>query len=298
MEKVAFRVFERQRAGEPLVRVRARDMIEACTAPRMRLVLFGEEHGHPLCHRLQLELYEAWLQKARDERVAISLEMLSTERQEAADEYVRTETSEEGLFAGQWANWQDYAPLVKAARRCKQPIVAANAPRRLTSIVAKGGEEALEAHLLEQAADGPLLAPMPLRQPSPEIVAKVGPIFDGGCGAGGGDRKTRMLLAQTLWDATMAHSIARELSRGSRVMHCCGRMHVEHYLGIGDHLPHFAKMFPDQAFSAEDRSRTRVVVCLSSDEALAVPDAQVAGDPHLAHIADFVVVCAEEPDAE
>ena len=136
----------------------------------MRLLLFGEEHGHPLCHRLQKDLYEAWLRRTFDDEgdgggrpstasVAISLEMLSTERQAAADEYVQLAREEEGaegakrqqqyhreaeaLFAGEWANWEDYAPLVRAARRYKQPIVAANAPRRLTSIVARGGEPAL-----------------------------------------------------------------------------------------------------------------------------------------------------------
>lgn len=181
--------------------------------------------------------------------------------------------------------------------------------------------------------DRSLLAPLPLRRPSAAIEAKVGPIFDRSCGppptsaaaatakepvsGGGGDRKERMLLAQTLWDATMAHRIARQLAgaaapgstNGStqheeerKVMHCCGRMHAEHYLGIGDHLDHYLRMFqkPNEerlaGFTADDRSKARLVVCLSSDESLDVPDAALATDPHLAHIADFVVVCAEAPD--
>ena len=65
------RVFERQRAGDPLVRVRLRDLVEDCTAPPVRLLLFGEEHGHPSCHDLQERLYRHWLHRAGFVRASI-----------------------------------------------------------------------------------------------------------------------------------------------------------------------------------------------------------------------------------
>ena len=243
-----YRVFERQASHAPLVRVASKEMFADLTDEKRRLVLFGEEHGHPLCHRLEQDLYAAWLRaRGAQDRVSISLEMLSRERRPAVRRYltkgsrereggachernssaratsatVPTPTDphkhegsseEETVFGGEWHNWLDYAPLVKLARSNGQAVICSNAPRRLTRIVAKGGEPALLAHLEAQggsASDTDLISPLPLRRPSPEVRAAIGPIFETFRGKRDPARRDRMLLAQTLWDSTMAFSIAR-----------------------------------------------------------------------------------------
>lgn len=161
-----YRVFERQRSGEPLSRVSTQDMLADLTDDQRRLVLFGEEHGHPLCHRLERDLYATWLRTRRaGDSVSISLEMLSTERRSAVNAYLGEEVrttfansdlqddnaqEEERVFGGEWANFFDYAPLIKLARIHGQGVVAANAPRRLTSIVARGGESVSRSSRVER----------------------------------------------------------------------------------------------------------------------------------------------------
>ena len=212
-----FRVFERRESGRPLVRVSASHMRADLTDESRRLILFGEEHGHPLCHHLERDLYAAWLESRREgDSVSISLEMLSTERRNAVQEYYehaprKSGKEEESVFGGEWANWVDYADLVRMARENGESVVCANAPRRLTSMLAKGGENTLLRHLSsdEGKSDLCLISPLPLRKPSAELCAAIGPIFETFRGKRDLDRRDRMLLAQTLWDSTMAYSIAR-----------------------------------------------------------------------------------------
>ena len=53
------------------------------------------------------------------------------------------------------------------------------------------------------------------------------------------NRITRMLGAQSLWDATMAHSIIKALYRANLVVHVAGYFHIKSNLGIPEHLAHY-----------------------------------------------------------
>ena len=48
-----------------------------------------------------------------------------------------------------------------------------------------------------------------------------------------------MLGAQSLWDATMAHSIIKALYRSNLVVHVAGYFHIKSNLGIPEHLTHY-----------------------------------------------------------
>ena len=48
-----------------------------------------------------------------------------------------------------------------------------------------------------------------------------------------------MLGAQSLWDATMAHSVTKALYRSNLVVHVAGYFHVKQNLGIPEHLAHY-----------------------------------------------------------
>ena len=52
------------------------------------------------------------------------------------------------------------------------------------------------------------------------------------------NRLKRMLGAQSLWDATMAHSVTKALYRSNLVVHIAGYFHVKQNLGIPEHLAH------------------------------------------------------------
>ena len=54
---------------------------------------------------------------------------------------------------------------------------------------------------------------------------------------------TRMLGAQCLWDATMAHSITKALYRSNLVVHVTGHFHVKQNLGIPEHLAHYRYVY-------------------------------------------------------
>ena len=109
-----------------------------------------------------------------------------------------------------------------------------------------------------------------------------------------------MMAAQALWDASMAHGLLRHLAEhpSHRVLHVCGRFHVEHFLGVVDQLWHYLyERPPSDAFRklADDgvgeRDAFRVVVCVPADFAAARADwAAVAREPMLAGLADFVVL--------
>jgi len=59
-------------------------------------------------------------------------------------------------------------------------------------------------------------------------------------------RSTKFSDAQSLWDASMAFTIAEELGpsmrgegAGSFIIHCCGQFHMHSRLGIPEHLKHY-----------------------------------------------------------
>ena len=64
--------------------------------------------------------------------------------------------------------------------------------------------------------------------------------FRGGAEVGGppSQKHINMLNAQSLWDATMAHSICQVLKDGvcERVVHICGSFHMKDGLGIPEHI--------------------------------------------------------------
>ena len=96
--------------------------------------------------------------------------------------------------------------------------------------------------------------------------------------------------------------------RRRKLLHCCGRLHVQGFQGILDHLSHYVdtaegekKLFSssrlsaldesdEPAFSMSNRDQTRLVVVIVSDELAERKDEDVASDPALADAADFVVV--------
>ncbi len=210
------------------------------------VVFIGEEHDDPAAHHLELELLRLAHQreaKATSPRtVALSLEMFERDVQLVVDEYLA------GLITGThfvqssraWRNYaSDYRPMVEYARENKLPVIAANAPRRYVNRVARAGR----ASLLELSADARrFLAPLPYAEASAAYAAKFRQLMGAPPAAGQPAMNTphssSLLDAQSLWDATMAHSIHEHLRRAPRslALHVNGKFHSEERLGAPEHL--------------------------------------------------------------
>ena len=220
------------------------------------VLLLGEEHDDPLTHRLQLELlreaFVRWAAPAgappaghgarrppnRGGRpIVLSLEMFERDVQGVLDEYLAGLITEEQLLsdARPWRNYRtDYRPLVEFARAHGVGVVAANAPRRYVNRASRLGRDSLAA-LPPGALE--TLAPLPWPEPSPRYRAQ----WDSLMGGAASHMSATAIDGQTLWDATMGHSLARALGKspGALVVHLAGSFHVERGTGIPETLARY-----------------------------------------------------------
>lgn len=200
-------------------------------------VFLGEMHDDAVGHAVQLELFKiAVQQQSEKRRVTLSLEMFERDVQIVLDEYLSGQISENHfmLSSRPWGNYKtDYRPLVEHAKEKKLYVVAANAPRRYVNMVSRTGRDSINA-LSPQAKTW--LAPLPFAEPSEAYAKKfkalMGPSPEAQMGL------EKILSSQSLWDATMAHSVAESLkkNKGSLVIHLNGSFHTESRLGTVEHL--------------------------------------------------------------
>lgn len=222
---------------------------------RVEVVFIGESHDDPGAHALQRDLLQAaharyGTDTATEKRqVVLSLEMFERDTQLVLDEYLAGLIPESQFLACSrpWNNYQrDYRPLVEFAKAHHLPVVAANPPRRYVNLVGREGRDALTR--LSQPARA-FLPPLPYGMASADYEAKFRRLMAGMHGPAGGDGErpapnlSRMLDAQSLWDAGMAHAIAETLAQVPRalVLHLNGRFHSEEGMGIPEHLASYRK---------------------------------------------------------
>ena len=106
-----------------------------------------------------------------------------------------------------------------------------------------------------------------------------------------GLRSKNVVAAQCLWDAAMAHSCLDFLKTNTRdaIMLVCGAFHVQHFLGVVDHVEKYTES--GGPFEPLDRDEFRVVVCVPMDgpSFLRRSLVDVWDDPSLDTVADFIV---------
>lgn len=198
---------------------------------------FGEQHDDRVAHELQMLFFKAAYEKYGNNRKTIlSLEMFERDVQTVVNEYLKNQITESHFLAASrpWANYKtDYRPLVEYAKEKKLEVVAANAPRRYVNMVTRLGRASLGALSPEAKR---WLAPLPYAEAS-EVYAKK---FNGLMGAmnDSGKQANPMLASQSLWDATMAFSVAEKLKddKNALVIHLNGSFHTENHLGTVEHL--------------------------------------------------------------
>lgn len=187
------------------------------------IVLFGELHNNPIAHWLQYEL-TVDLNEARD--LILGAEMLEADNQDELDDYLAGKIDAKMLdsLARLWPNYKtDYKPLVDFAKENKLAFVASNIPRRYARMVHKKDFVALDTLPNKEKA---WIAPLPIKF-DPEL-----PTYKNILTMMGPHGSTRLVKAQAIKDATMAHRILEAHKEGSIFLHYNGAYHSDQYEGI------------------------------------------------------------------
>jgi len=110
------------------------------------VVFLGEQHDDPGTHRLERAALEGI--GRRHPQVVLSLEMFERDVQGKLDEYLSGKADETEFLKNSrpWPKYAtDYRPLVEYAKAKGWPVVAANVPRRLASLVGRKGLAGLDS---------------------------------------------------------------------------------------------------------------------------------------------------------
>ena len=197
---------------------------------KTQVVLFGEYHNNSICHWLQLELTK---DLAQIKPLILGAEMLETDNQNQINQYLKGEINQKQLdsTARLWPNYlTDYKPLVDFAKENKLPFIATNIPRRYASLVFKKGLEELQNLPLEEQK---FIAPLPinfdLNLPGYKSMLEMQ----------GGKAGDKMPKAQAIKDATMAHSIVKNMQANSIFIHYNGTYHSDNFEGINWYLKQY-----------------------------------------------------------
>jgi uncharacterized iron-regulated protein len=214
----------------------------AATLARADVVLVGEEHDDPATHRIELALLEA-IARRRDS-VVVSLEMFERDAQRLVDGYLGGEIAESVFLARArpWPRYRtDYRGLVELARGRRWPVVAANVPRPLATLVSRSGLAALDTLADTLASHRAAQLDCPLDDDYAESFVEVmrGMPSHGGPAptpAEAAERINRMYFAQCLKDETMAESIARAWESGRLIVHYTGSFHSDFRRGTASRV--------------------------------------------------------------
>ncbi len=199
------------------------------------VVLFGEIHNNALGHWLELQVAKDLY--AQDSSLVLGLEMLEADNQLLLDEYL-SGTIEERHFSQEaklWNNYAtDYQPTVDFAKKHAIPVIATNIPRRYASLVSREGVERLDS-LDAQAKQW--IAPSPV-----EIDTTLAGYRNmmNMMGGHSGMSAEKMVQAQAIKDATMAHFIIQNLPDSGTFLHLNGSYHSDNFEGIYWYLKQYS----------------------------------------------------------
>lgn len=206
------------------------------------VLFYGEEHNDSVTHYLENKIFESLFQKYQSNMV-LSMEMFERDVQPIMNEYLTSEIREKNFKkdARAWSNYRDYRPMVEFCKTNKLDVVCANAAGRYSNLAGRKGQKALMALPLESKK---FFAPLPydtasgkyydklmgLSHDPNDTSKKAEPVM----GMGG----FNLVMAQSLWDATMAYSISEylKLHKGKKVFQVNGRFHSDEGFAIATQL--------------------------------------------------------------
>lgn len=193
-------------------------------------LFFGEYHDCALGHWFQLALTKVLAEK-HAHNLLVSFEMFEADNQLIIDEYFAGKISAKNFEdeCRLWTNYKtDYKPIVEFMKANQIPMIASNIPRRYANSVFHNGLEHLDG-LSEEAKR--YIAPLPVK-----IDPTIGcykEIMEMGAG---GHKGERMMHAQAIKDATMAHFILQHSTPGKIILHLNGSFHSNKFEGVPSFL--------------------------------------------------------------
>lgn len=215
------------------------------------VLFFGEEHNDSVTHFLESKMLEMLHQKYP--KTALSMEMFDRDLQTVMNEYLTGDIREKNFKkdARVWSNYRDYRPMVEFAKVNKLDVICANAPSRYTNLVGRKGQKALMALPKESKKQ---FAPLPYDTASGKYNEKLMDLTGHSAAPitiDTGAKKTplpismgnfNLIMAQSLWDATMAYSISEYLihNKGKKVMQVNGRFHSDEGFAIVTQLKKYS----------------------------------------------------------
>lgn len=199
-------------------------------------VLFGEFHDNPIAHWLQIELTQQMF-ATHGSDLQLGFEMFEQDQQAILSAYLAGTIPSEKLkdTLRLWPNYEtDYAPLVEFAKEKGLPCVASNIQRKYASLLFKKGRAALDTlpeTIKQQMA--PLTFAFDTTLSQYQDMKQMGAHMGPGMG-------WRMVEAQAIKDATMAHFILNNPWRTPKTVHLHfnGAYHSDFYQGIMWYLQH------------------------------------------------------------
>ncbi len=199
------------------------EVVEALSG--VDVVLVGEVHGHERGLDFIATLFEALAD--RDPGLVVSMEFIERDHQHTMDDYVGGLIDRETMAAETLRSASNFPVghqrMVERAKADGRRVVAANASRPYVRMARTEGYEALSALSDEQRA----LFDVPSALPEGGYADRFKEAMGAMALHGGDEMVSSFLRSQALWDSTMAASVAREVSRGSRVYHVVGHFHVD-----------------------------------------------------------------------
>lgn len=257
------------------------------TAAAADAVIIGENHGHPLGLATAAALWKDVLEQSP--RAALSMEFMDRDEQARLDDYVTGLIDEAALVQSLRRTDQTFPAghraMVRDARAAGRPVIAANAPRRYVRLARTDGFETLADLTAAQRR----LFRIPDTMPGAETRYRAD--FDRIMASGGRDpgeaqqaaarspeqqsRLDATFRSQSMWDWTMAESIAMAIQAGEApVVHVVGRFHSDFEGGLIQALRRLRPevrtttiSFVDEStdvLKAEDRGRADFVIYVGS----------------------------------
>jgi uncharacterized iron-regulated protein len=213
-------------AGEPIAEDELLDDLA-----KVRVVYLGERHSLKRHHDLQARIVGRLA--ARGVRFVLALEQMETIHQSALDRYAAGKLSFDELAAathwsGRWRDYEQYKPVLEAARQARAPILALNArSETIRQVVRSGGVGRLEPNVRRE-----LPAEMQLADPAYEKVLSLQMMVHASATP---ERLRPMIEAQIARDEAMAAAIASFLQsppgKDRTAVVLCGSGHVDYGLG-------------------------------------------------------------------
>ena len=161
-----------------------------------------------------------------DSNLILGAEMLEADIQEHVNAYLKGDLEYDSLdsLGRFWKNFKsDYGPILDYAKENDIPVIATNIPRKFAKLVNREGFEALDSLSAEEKS---WIAPLPI-QFDPEL-----PVYQEMLEMMGDHGSPKIIMAQAIKDATMAHFILENYKEDHILLHINGSYHSDNYTSI------------------------------------------------------------------